>query len=290
MDTLQKLMPPHKQDIKLGVLMALMASLCNTFMSVFVKLIGHGQSMPSIVFSRFAIGFLVLLPWLLTEKNLLHVDNKTKVLLRCITSIGAMVCVIYSLQFMPVANVLLLNNTFPLFLPLLTWIILGIRTPVKMLLGIAMGFIGVAFVLHPNAQTFNWHALIALLSGFLAAQAMLQIRLLTKNSSAKQILFYLFAVGTLVTALFVPFSFHMPTPQQMLLLFFVGLFGAGYQFFLTNALLFAKARIVSPIYFSCIVFAALLDWLIWSINLNTLEIVGMGFIILGGILTILLAD
>lgn len=280
----------QQQNIMLGVLFALVASLCNTVMSVFVKLIGDGQSTAFVVFSRFSIGFLVLLPWLLTDRNLLKVDNKVKVLLRCLTSIMAMACVFYSLKYIPVANVLLLNNTFPLFLPLLAWVMLSVKTPLKMFIGIIIGFIGVAFVLHPSANTFNWHALIALFSGLLAALAMLQIRLLTKNSSNKQILFYLFAFGTIVSGFFIPFSFKTPTDYQVLLLFFVGLFGAGYQLFLTLALNYAKARVVSPIYFSAILFAAVFDWLIWAIRLNFLEIIGMGFIIAGGILTILLAD
>lgn len=287
MDTIQI---SRVQNIKLAVLLALMASLCNTIMSVFVKLIGDGQSTTTIVFSRFTIGFLVLLPWFLTDPKLFKVSNKIKVLLRCVTSIMAMVCVFYSLKFMPVANVLLLNNTFPLFLPILSWVMLSLKTPMKMLVGIIIGFVGVSLVLHPEASTFNWHALIALLSGLLAALAMLQIRLLTQGSSNKQILFYLFAFGTLVTGLFVPFGFEMPTAHQWFLLFLVGLFGAFYQLFLTLALNYAKARIVSPIYFSCILFAALFDWMIWSIKLDYLELLGMGLIITGGILTIMLSD
>lgn len=287
MDTIQI---SRVQNIKLAVLLALIASLCNTIMSVFVKLIGDGQSTTTIVFSRFAIGFLVLLPWFLTDPKLFKVSNKIKVLLRCVTSIMAMVCVFYSLKFMPVANVLLLNNTFPLFLPILSWVMLSLKTPMKMLVGISIGFVGVSLVLHPEASTFNWHALIALLSGLLAALAMLQIRLLTQGSSNKQILFYLFAFGTLVTGLFVPFGFEMPTAHQWFLLFLVGLFGAFYQLFLTLALNYAKARIVSPIYFSCILFAALFDWMIWSIKLDYIELIGMGLIITGGILTIMLSD
>ena len=280
----------HAENVKLGVLLALSASFCNTVMSVFAKLLGDGQSTTAIVFARFAVGLLVLLPWFCTDKNLLKVKSPMGVLMRCVTSIMAMVCVFYSLNYMPVANVLLLNNTFPLFLPLLSLIMLGIKTPPRMLIGIIIGFLGVALALNPSANAFNWHALIALLSGLLAALAMLQIRLLVQGSSSKQILFYLFAFGTIASGIFLPFSFVMPTSHQFLLLFFVGLFGAGYQLFLTLALNYAKARVVSPIYFSSILFAAVFDWVLWSIKLSTLEVIGLGLIIAGGILTILLAE
>lgn len=279
----------HAQNVKLGVLLALSASLCNTVMSVFVKLLGDGQSIATIVFARFAIGLLVLLPWFLTDKNLFKISKPMGVLMRCVTSIMAMVCVFYSLKYMPVANVLLLNNTFPLFLPVLSLVMLSIKTPPKMIVGIVIGFAGVALVLNPSASAFNWHALIALLSGLLAALAMLQIRLLVQGSSSQQILFCLFAFGTVASGIFVPFSFTMPTGHQFLLLFFVGLCGAGYQLFLTLALNYAKARVVSPIYFSSILFAAIFDWMIWSIKLTPIEYVGLGLIIAGGILTILMS-
>ena len=58
------------QNIKLGVLLALLASLCSTIMSVFVKLIGSDQSTAVVLFSRFFIGLILLFPWMLTDKKL----------------------------------------------------------------------------------------------------------------------------------------------------------------------------------------------------------------------------
>lgn len=278
------------QNIKLGALLALAASLFYTIMNVFVKLLGDRQTTTTIVFARFAIGLIALLPWFLTDKNLFKVDNKIKVIFRCITSLLVMVCVFYSLRSLPITIVLLLNNTFPLFLPLLAWIMLRVKTSAKIIFWILIGFIGVALVLNPGTSAFNWHSLIALLSGLLAAVALLQIRLLTHSTSAKQIVFYLFAFGTLVTGITLPFSFKTPTLYQACLLIILGLFGAFYQLFLTKALEFAKARIISPIYYSCILFSVLFDWAIWSVKPSLTEFIGMGLIIVGGLLTILMAD
>lgn len=278
------------QNIKLGVSLALIASLSYTLMNVFVKLLGEGFSTTTVVFSRFAIGLVILLPWFLTDKNLFKFDHIFKILLRCITSILAIVFLFYSLKYIPVTDVVLLNNTFPLFLPILSLLLLRIKTSMKVTTGIIIGFIGVAIILNPHANTFNWHAWIALLSGLFIALGMLQIRLLTRSSSSKQIVFTLFAFGTIASGLFIPFSFKTPTTNQLILLFIVGFFGAFYQILLTKALEFAKARIVSPIYFSSILFAALLDWIIWSKKLNLTDIVGMFLIIAGGFVTILMAQ
>jgi drug/metabolite transporter (DMT)-like permease len=258
-------------------------------MNVFVKLLGDGQSTATIIFARFSIGLLVLLPWFLSDKTLFQVSNKSKILFRCITTILVIACVFYALKYMPVADVLLLNMSFPLFLPLLVWIMLRVQTPMKMMAGMVVGFVGVVLILHPGIDTFNWHGLIALFSGILAALAMLQIRLLTKTTSTKQILFYLFVFGTISTGLMVPFSFEMPTYYQLFLLFLVGIMGSVYQVFVTLALKYAKARVVSPIYFSCILFSVVCDWLIWAVKPDLMALIGMGLVIVGGIVTILMS-
>lgn len=275
------------KNITLALVFALIASFSNALMSVFVKLIGDGQNTVSILFARFAIGFLIFLPWFLTDKKLLQVPNKAKIILRCVTTLLAMACVFYALKDMPVTNVLVLNNTFPLFMPILTLVFLKIKTSSKMILSIIIGFIGVVCVLQPHVNSFNWTAIIALLSGLLAALAMLQIRLLTEGSTSKQILFYLFLFCTAATGLLLPLSFQLPSPHQCLLLFCVGIFGAVYQLCLTLALQYATARVVSPIYFSCILFAGILDWWIWQQNPNALALFGMGLVVVGGLLTIL---
>ncbi|MDP1614969.1 MAG: EamA family transporter, partial [Methylococcales bacterium] len=79
---------------------------------------------------------------------------------------------------------------------------------------------------------------------------------------------------------------HTPTSPQILLLLLVGLFGASYQLFITLALKYAIARIVSPIFFSSILYAGILEWLIWHKVPSAVEISGMVIVIVGAIFTI----
>ncbi len=279
----------ESKNIHLAIIFALVGSFFNTLMSLAVKLIGSGQPTATVVFARFFIGLLVIMPWALTDKNIFVVHNKIQLLFRCITTLLTIVCVFYSLKFLPMTNVLLLYNTLPLFMPILTLILFGIKTPSRLWFGIFLGFVGVAFVLQPSSNHFNWASIIALISGLLAALATLQIRLLTETNTTKQIVFYLFLLCTIISAFFVPFSFQMFDPYQLLLLVLVGVFGAGYQLFLSFALENAIARIVTPIYFSSIVFAAILDWLFFNQIPNEMALIGMILIILCGVLIILLS-
>lgn len=281
----------ENKNIKLAVIYALLASLCNALMSIFVKLIGEGQSTVEVIFFRFFIGLLILLPWLLTEKNLFSTPYLSKLFLRSITTLLAMACVFYSLKYLPVANVVLLNNTFPLFIPFLVLIMFKIKTSLKLWISVIIGFIGVAFVFHAHLNTLlNGAVFIALASGLLSALAILQIRLLSDHVSPKQVLFYMLFFCTIMTAIILPFDFKMPTSHELILLVMVGLFGAGYQLFITLALYYALARIVSPLFFSAVLFAVILDWLIWGIIPTFGSFVGMLLVIFGGIMTIVLRD
>lgn len=279
-------------NIKLAVIYALLGALCNAIMSIFVKLIGDSQSTVAITFFRFFIGLLVLLPWLLTEKKLFSTPFPylSKLFFRSMTTLLAMTCVFYSLKYLPVANVVLLNNTFPLFIPFLVLIILKIKTPLKMWVSVIIGFIGVALVFHAHLKAFNSAAFIALASGLLSALAILQIRLLSDYLSAKQLIFYMFFFCTIITALILPFYFKRPTLHELNLLVLVGFFGAGYQLFITLALYYAIARIVSPLFFSAVLFAVILDWLIWGIIPTFVMFIGMMLVIFGGIMTIAQRD
>ncbi len=287
----KKLPNLENKNIKLAVIYALLGSLCNAIMSIFVKLIGEGQSTVEVTFFRFFIGLLILLPWLLTEKKMFSTSYLSKLFLRSMTTLLAMGCVFYSLKYLPVANVVLLNNTFPLFIPFLVLIMLKIKTSLKHWISVIIGFIGVAFVFQAHLHTtFNSAILIALASGFLSALAILQIRLLSDHVSPKQVLFYMLFFCTIVTALLLPFYFKMPTLHELNLLIWVGVFGAGYQLFITLALYYALARIVSPLFFSAVLFAVILDWLIWGIIPTLGSFVGMALVIFGGIMTVVQRD
>lgn len=271
----------------LGATFALAAAFCSASLNVFVKFIGDGQSINSIAFARYFFGFILLLPWFFSEKKVWCVPNQSKIFFRSLTNLGSVICIFYSLKYLSVVNVTLLSYSFPLFVPILALIFLRVKTPFKLWLGIIIGFIGVTLVLQPHADSFNTVMLVALLAGIFAACSVLQVRLLTNSLSTKKILFYFFLWCTVITGIGLPFSFHMPTWYQLGLLFMVGVCGSLNQIFMTLALKYTMARIVSAICFSAIVFAGLLDWLIWHKAPDALACMGISVVILGGLITTL---
>jgi len=279
----------HRQHIPTAAAYAVLAALSYSLMSLFVKLVGERLSTDQVLFGRYVIGLALLSPWVLARRReALKTGHFFKFFIRSFWALLSVGSFFYALRYMPLGNALVLNNTFPLFIPIVTWMAHKIRTPRKLWIGIGLGFLGVAFVLHPQPQAFHLASLIALASGIFAAITLVYIRFMTKETSTFQILFYNFLICSGVTALFLPFDWVAPTGAVLLWLFGAAIFGLIYQYCSTAAIAKASVRLISPLLYLSILFGMVADALIWKLIPDALSIAGAVCIVVGGILTILL--
>lgn len=156
----------HEQHVGRGVSFAILAALCYTVMSLLGKVIGDRASTDTILFSRFFISLLLLMPWVIKNpKAALRTAKPMTIIARSLFTLLAFACFFYALKYIPLSDALLLNNTFPLFVPITAWVMGGHRTPAQMWLGILLGFIGVGLVLKPSAGVLSFASYIGLASG-----------------------------------------------------------------------------------------------------------------------------
>ncbi len=276
----------HEQHIGKGVTFGVLAAVSYTAMSLFGKIIGEDASTDTILFSRFLVSLILILPWVIKNpKEALLIVKPTTLITRSAFTLLAFASFFWALKFIPLSNALLLNNTFPLFVPIVA-LCIGFTTPPKVWVGILIGFIGVALVLKPETGFFHLPSIIALVSGILAAITIVIIRNLTKTTPVVQILFYNFLICSILTAIFLPFGWKSFGVNTFLLLLGVGIFGTAYQFFSTLAYAKAPVRITSSLMFLCIVFGIVADGLIWHKIPDAMTLTGMALVIVGGIVTI----
>ena len=245
----------RRQSISLGALYAIISAFSFAMMSVFVKKIG--TDLPTImpIFFRFAISLILLLPWVIRSPSFqFKVHQPVRYATRILSALLALFLMFYALKFIPLVNALLLNNTAPLFVPIIAYWLTKARTPHRAWLGIVIGFIGIALILHPNHQIFSSASLIALASGILAALAIVEMRVVSKTSSVIQMLFYYFLMSTIVSGLIALWQWQPPTAQVWLLLLGTGIFGTLYQVFATMAYVTAPVRLMSPLMFFMVIF------------------------------------
>jgi drug/metabolite transporter (DMT)-like permease len=278
----------HSQNTKLGTLFGFISALSFALMSVFVKLIGRELPVSMLIFAHFAISLILLMPWVVTAQHFsFKVQSPFRYILRILSALLALFFTFYAIKFIPLVDVLLLNNTSPLFVPIIAWFMTGAKTPHKAVAGIVLGFLGIAVILQPGQDIFSVAALFALLAGFLSAVAIVQMRLLSKESSILQMLFYYFAVSSLISGIATLAQWQMPSNMEAwLLLLAIGIFGTLYQVFATLSYAKASVRLMVPLTFLIVVFGGFFDWLIWGHTPTFMTIVGALLVIVGAVITI----
>src|SRR5258708_5706782 len=143
----QKTPSRHEQHIGLGATFGLLAAISFTLMSLCGKIIGDSASTDMIVFARFFISLILLMPWVIKNpKEALQASKPMSLIVRSLFTLAAFSCFFYALKFIPLSSALLLNNTFPLFVPIVAWFMVKSITPPKVWWGIILGFIGVGIV------------------------------------------------------------------------------------------------------------------------------------------------
>jgi drug/metabolite transporter (DMT)-like permease len=252
-----------------------------------VKIIGVRASVDTVLFVRYLIAFLFVLPWFLKNpKRVLPISQPGQLIGRSVIALVAVGLFIYALRLLSVGDVLTLNSTYTLFIPIVLWALHKIRTPHKMWVGIGVGFIGVLFILKPDPASFNIGSLIALASGVFAAISMVMIRFLTKTMSPMKVVFSNVLIGLVLTAPFLSLDWVSLDGEVLLWLLGAGSFSSAYQILITMALAKGSVRMTSPLLYIAIIFGVIADYFLWNTIPGGWEIFGMACVIGGGILTI----
>jgi len=278
----------HPQNIKRGILYGTISAFFFALMSVLVKKIGSNLPTSMLLFFRFGTSLILILPWVIKSPNFsFKVQQPARYAIRIVSALLGLFFVFYTIKFIPLVDVLLLNNTAPLFVPIVALLLIGVKTSHKAYAGIFLGFIGVVIILNPGHEIISPAALMALASGVLVAIAIVQIRILSKTSSATQMLFYYFLVSTIICGAFTFFEWRSPPNlTTWLLLVGIGLCGTIYQTLATLTYATAPVRLMSPLIFLMVVFGGFFDWLVWHHTPSLLTILGALLVIIGAGITI----
>jgi drug/metabolite transporter (DMT)-like permease len=277
----------RRDNLKQGAVYMVLAALSFACMGAMVKVASKTLGNEMVVFFRNVTGLLALAP-LLWRQGIPELTRSRWHLyvVRSGFGLAAMYCYFYAIAHMRLADAVLLNYTMPLFMPFIALPWLGERLHVRTWMGLAVGFVGVMFILKPGTGLLDPVALVGLLAGLLAAVAQVSIRRLTREDSIVRIVFYFGFFSTLFSAVPLVFMWQTPQPQVWLVLVVMGVFATIGQLLLTGAYAHAPAATVGPFIYAIVVFAGVLDWAFWSALPDRLSIAGAVLICLGGALAI----
>lgn len=287
-----------KTELHKAILLILIAALFNTLMILFVKIAAESLSLPIVLFARYFITFIIILPFIYFNPAAQSVGSflKTKRLplhlFRDVFGLISVLCYFYAASTISLADATVLFNTAPLFIPMIAFFWGGLKIFHRLWWGMGLGFFGVILILHPGHELFHLALFLGLISGICAAIVFVGGRYLTYSEPPLRNMFYYFIVGTVIAAVMLIFSHENLSAvfniKSGLLLLCIGVCGYLYQLCFTHGSKYAPVRLTSSFLYSSVIFSIFLDWFIWRIIPNMISLIGIICIIMGACLLLFL--
>lgn len=262
--------------MKSGIVLLIMAEFCFAAATVFAKYVTNISEIPAIevTFFRVSLGTIVAAMYMWHTKTSFRPKKIKLVIARALFSFSALVAFFYSVEHSSVTNGNMLNMTYPVFIFILAPL-LGLEKLNKLsLLFLITAMTGIYLVIFPDFSNINKGDLIGLLSGILAAFAIISLSVAREYDSTVLIVFYLMAIGTVCNAVMMAPVFVMPTGKELPALLASGIMGLTGQILLTMGYKHVTAKAGSMVSSSRILFAALMGFIFFSEALYVRVIVG----------------
>ena len=194
----------------------------------------------------------------------------------------------HAVTVIPLAQVFALEFTSPIWVILLSPLILGERITLVRAVAALMGFLGVLVVTRPDMAGVNVGVTMAASSAIFFAFTIIFTKRLTRTQSITCILFYLTVLQLgfgLVTAGY-DGDIALPNTETLPWLVLIGVAGLLAHFCITNALAIARATVVVPIDFVRLPVIAIIGMLVYGEALDLWVLLGAGIIFAGNYLNI----
>ncbi|SMY07359.1 DMT family transporter [Flavimaricola marinus] len=194
----------------------------------------------------------------------------------------------FAITVIPLAQVFALEFTIPIWVLLLSPLLLGERLTKVGALAAMIGFAGILVVARPNPSSLNAGIVAAALCAVCFALTAIATRRLTRSESTMCILFYLTVMQAVFGLIAAGYDgdIALPDSQTAPWIVMIGFAGLVAHFCLTTALSIAPASVVMPMDFVRLPVIAIVGMLFYAEPLDPLVFVGAVLIFAGNWLNI----
>jgi drug/metabolite transporter (DMT)-like permease len=191
-----------------------------------------------------------------------------------------------ALTLIPLAQVVAIEFTMPIWAAALAVLFLGERMSGRKWFAVLLGLVGVAVIVRPGAGALEAGQLIALASALGFAVSIVLVKSLTRTDAAVTISFWMLVVQSaigLVPALVV---WQWPSAAAWGWVAVVAFCGTYSHYCFARAMQHADATVVVPMDFLRVPLTALVGWLAYSERLDLFTALGVGLILAGNLLNL----
>ncbi len=269
---------PVAQTPGLGIVLRVLAMALMAVLAAIVKACAErGVPVLQIIFFRNAFAFIpvMLYIWRTSGFGVLRTRRPGAHLTRSAVGLTGMVCGFTAVSLLPLTQSTAISFSAPLFMVALSALILKEPVSLHRGLAVAVGFVGVLIMVHPDPRQFaGVGVLFAIAAAAGSAGAMIAIREISRTEPGPTIVFYFTLAGAMVGLASLPFGWVMPSPGVLGLLVAAGLIGGTGQLLLTEAIRRAPVAVVAPFDYTQLVWAGLIGFLVWGETPAMLTLIG----------------
>lgn len=279
--------PPVLAPISIGRSIGLLVSSIVLFsiMTVLVKWLGAIYGVVIVFFSRAFFALLPVLP-LMMRHGLLNAMRTSRAgthTFRCFVGVVGMALNFYALTVLPLADVVAIGFTVPMFSTALSIPILGEVVRLRRWTAVVVGFIGVLLIVRPGFGGSSVLSLFPLGAALCNALALIWVRKLTRTERSETIVFYFMASSAVIGGMLLPFAWRPPTLVDLLLLAVMGLLGGIAQVMHTTAFRSAPVALLAPFEYTAMLWAVIAGYVVWNETPTAWTGAGATLIVLSGL-------
>jgi drug/metabolite transporter (DMT)-like permease len=241
-------------------------------------------SVGELLLIRSAAALLVMIPFLRNAGVAAFVAAPRPALqiARIVVSAIEVALFFWAVSYLPLADASTFYRATPIYVTVLSVIVLAERTGWRRGLAVAVGFAGVVLALRPSAASFTLPALIAVSGSLFFAVLLIMTRLL--RNTAQMVLISGQLISTLVFgAVMTPFGWAAQSLLDFALLVLFGVLSVAALACVNHALKLAPASVVVPYQYTTILWAIVLGYAVFGDVPDLFMLAGAAIIIAAGL-------
>lgn len=191
-----------------------------------------------------------------------------------------------ALTMIPLAQVVSIEFTMPVWTALLAVSFLGEKLNIWKILAIVLGLIGVIVIVQPGAAPVSPGQLIMVLAALGFGVAIVMVKSLTRTDSVVVIIFWMLVIQSLIGLIPAIYYWQAPSAHVWPWIVVIAFCGTYSHYCFTQAMRYADATVVVPMDFLRVPLSAAVGWLIYSERLDAATIAGAALILTGNLLNL----
>ena len=284
-------------DSTSGAIILVFGLLLFSFQDVIIKHFSNHYSVLQIVFYRGLIAIMIFMTLFIVMRDRVPLMSRRPrlMLARGLLGFSSYTCYYLAVAAMPLAEVVAITFTMPLFVTAMSALVLRERVGMRRWCAVVSGFIGVLIILSPRGEFNPLAVVFAFGAAITYASQTIITRFLGSHDNPVTIAFnaigiFTFASGALSLAMYsglISISSEHPSlaffgrdwapilGYDLLLIFAIGIIAAVGFFCLSKAYCMAEASAIAPFEFTYILWAVLFGFVFWNEVPGPATIVGM---------------